>query len=156
MLSAGAYIAGTLEVLVFAAAIAATAHRVRAAALPAWTGAPARLVEGIAGVALVVWLCEVLGSAQILGEWELLGGTPDRAIDHPRGQSRLLSRPRLATEEGAGDLARGVVLLLHVDGQRKEVNVALVAGGGGAEDHGVAGANDHGATRLSGELPGLE
>ena len=39
---------------------------------------------------------------------------------------------RLAAEEGAGDLARGVVLLLDVDRQGKEVHVAQVADGGGA------------------------
>ena len=57
---------------------------------------------------------------------------PDRAVDHPRGQGRLLPGARLAAEERAGDLARGVVLLLDVDRQRQEVDVAQVAGGRGA------------------------
>jgi hypothetical protein len=72
VLSAGAYLAGALEVLVFIAALAATAHRIRAALLPPWTGAPARLVEAVLGAALLVWISELLGSAGILGEWELL------------------------------------------------------------------------------------
>jgi hypothetical protein len=72
VLSAGAYIAGALEVLVVIAALAAAAHRIRAALLPAWGRAPARLVEAVVGIALLVWLSELLGSAQILGEWELL------------------------------------------------------------------------------------
>jgi hypothetical protein len=72
VLSAGAYIAGAAEVLVVIAALAAAAHRIRASLLPAWRGAPARLVEAIVGIALLVWVEELLGSAQILGEWELL------------------------------------------------------------------------------------
>ena len=81
---------------------------------------------------------------------------PDRAVDHPRGQGRLLAGARLAAEERAGDLARGVVLLLDVDGQRQEVDVAQVAHRRGAEDHRVAGAHDDGSARLAGELSGLE
>src|SRR5262245_36506862 len=81
---------------------------------------------------------------------------PDRPVDHARGKGCLLPRPRLAAEEGAGDLAGGVVALLDVDREGQEVHVALVAGGGGTENHGVAGAHDHGSARLSGELAGLE
>src|SRR3954447_4756182 len=77
-------------------------------------------------------------------------------VDHPRGQRGLLTGPRLAAEEGAGDLAGGVVLLLHVDGEGEEVHVALVSGGRGAEDHRVARANHDGSARLSGEFSGLE
>ena len=80
----------------------------------------------------------------------------DRPVDHPRGQGGLLAGPRLAAEERAGDLARGVVLLLDVDGQGQEVHVAQVARGRGAEDHRVAGAHDDGSARLTGELAGLE
>ena len=80
----------------------------------------------------------------------------DRAVDHARGQRRLLARSALATEERAGDLARGVHPLLDVDGQGKEVHVAQVAHGRGAEDHRVAGLDDHRATRLLGEFARLE
>src|SRR5215213_6955493 len=80
----------------------------------------------------------------------------DRTIDHPRGQRGLLTGARLAAEEGAGDLARGVVLFLNVNGEGEEVHIAVVPRCGGAEDHRVAGAHHDGATRLSGELSGLE
>ena len=80
----------------------------------------------------------------------------NRTVDHPRGQRGLLARPRLAAEEGAGDLARGVVLFLDVDGEGEEVHVAVVARGRGAKDHRVAGAHHNGAARLTGELSGLE
>ena len=52
---------------------------------------------------------------------------PDRAVDHPRGQRRLLAGAALASEERAGDLARGVLPLLDVHGQGQEVHVAQVA-----------------------------
>ena len=80
----------------------------------------------------------------------------DRAVDHARGQRALLARAALALEERAGDLARGVHALLDVDRQREEVDVAEVAGRGGAEDHRVALADDDGAGGLLGHLAGLE
>ena len=80
----------------------------------------------------------------------------DRPVDHARGQRRLLARFALATEERAGDLARGVHPLLDVDGEGKEVHVAQVADGCGAEHHRVAGLNHDRATRLLREFSGLE
>ena len=81
---------------------------------------------------------------------------PDRPVDHARGQRRLLAGFALATEERAGDLARGVHPLLDVDGEGKEVHVAQVADGCGAEHHRVAGLNHDRATRLLREFAGLE
>ena len=80
----------------------------------------------------------------------------DRPVDHARGQRRLLARFALATEERAGDLARGVHPLLDVDGEGKEVHVAKAADGCGAEHHRVAGLNHDRATRLLREFSGLE
>ena len=80
----------------------------------------------------------------------------DRAVDHARGQRRLLAGSTLAAEERAGDLARGVHALLDVDRQGKKVHVAQVAHGRGAQDHRVAGLDDDRAARLLGELAGLE
>jgi hypothetical protein len=48
------------------------------------------------------------------------------------------------------------VLLLDIDRQREEVDIPLITCRRGAEHHGVAGSNDHGAARLTGELSGLE
>ena len=79
-----------------------------------------------------------------------------RAVDHAGDERALLAGTTLALEERAGDLARGVHALLDVDGQRQEVDVALVAGRGGRQDHGVAGLDDDGAAGLLGELAGLE
>src|SRR5882762_7297861 len=62
----------------------------------------------------------------------------DRPIDHARGERRFLARFALATEERAGDFARGVHALLDIDGEGKEVHVA------------------NGAARLLCEFPGFE
>ena len=80
----------------------------------------------------------------------------DRPVDHARGQRRLLARFALATEERAGDLARGVHPLLDIDGEGQEVHVAKTADSCGAEDHRVASADDHGTARLLREFAGLE
>src|SRR5699024_8176260 len=44
-----------------------------------------------------------------------------RAVDQATGQDRVLGGTTLASEEAAGDLARGVGLLFDVDRQREEV-----------------------------------
>ena len=80
----------------------------------------------------------------------------DRTVDHARRQRRLLTGAGLATEERAGDLARGVVALLDVDGQGEEIDVAEVSLRRGGEDHGVPGADHDGTARLLCELAGLE
>ena len=81
----------------------------------------------------------------------------DRAVDHARGQRGLLGRARLALDEAAGELARGVHALLEVDREREEVQVlGLLRRGGGDEHHRVALADDDGAAGLLGQLAGLE
>ena len=79
-----------------------------------------------------------------------------RPVDHAGGEGGLLAGAALAAEEAAGDLARGVHALLHVDGQREEVDVAGIARRRGAQHLRVPCRHDHGAARLPGELPGLE
>ena len=78
---------------------------------------------------------------------------PDRPVDHASGQGRLLAGFALATEERAGDFARGVHALLDVDGEGKEVHVAQAADGCGAQHHGVAGLDHDRATRLLASFP---
>ncbi len=53
-----------------------------------------------------------------------------RAVDEAAGQDGLLARAALTTEEGAGDLARGVGPLLDVDRQGEEVDALTNAVGG--------------------------
>ncbi len=61
-LSAADYLFGVAELAAVVAALAFGAVRVRAWLLPDWTGAPARLVEALLGVAALVWLVELLGA----------------------------------------------------------------------------------------------
>jgi hypothetical protein len=81
---------------------------------------------------------------------------PDRPVDHARGEDPFLGGPALTLEEAAGDLPGGVHALLDVNGQGQKVHVARIPGGGGAEHHRVAGADDDRAACLLGELAGLE
>ena len=55
-----------------------------------------------------------------------------------------------------GILPAAYMPLLDVDGEGKEVHVAQVADGRGAEHHRVAGLDHDRATRLLGEFSGLE
>src|SRR5204862_1483282 len=80
----------------------------------------------------------------------------DRTVDHARGERALLSGTALALEEAAGDLARGVHALLHVDRQREEVHVADVPRRGSGENHRLALSHYYSTARLLGELAGLE
>jgi hypothetical protein len=41
--------------------------------MPDWTGAPARLVEAVAAIALLIWLGEILGSLGLFYDWALVG-----------------------------------------------------------------------------------
>ena len=79
-----------------------------------------------------------------------------RPVDHSSGEGGLLSGPALTAEEAAGDLARGVHPLLHVDGQREEVDVALIARRRGAEHLGIPCRHYDRPGRLLGVLAGLE
>ena len=66
MVSAGSYLLGILQLALVAVPLAWSAYRIRRAALPTWTGAPARLVESILAVALLTWLMEALGLVNLL------------------------------------------------------------------------------------------
>ena len=86
-------------------------------------------------------------------------GRAQRAVDEPAGEDRLGRRATLATEEGAGDLARGIHPLLDVHGQREEVEALarVLPGGGGGEEHRVlVQVSGDGAAGLLGQTAGLE
>ena len=65
----------------------------------------------------------------------------DRAVDHARGQGCLLAGASFAAEEGAGDLAHGVVAFLDIHREREEVDVAKISNSRGGEDHRVPRAH---------------
>jgi hypothetical protein len=62
MVDLDSYLVGVLQVAAVLASIGFAAYRLRARLLPGWGGAPARLVEAIVGVALVIWISELLGT----------------------------------------------------------------------------------------------
>ncbi len=72
-LTAGAYLAGALELTLVLAALAFAAHRVRALLLPGWSGAPARLAEAVLAVAGLIWISEALGTFGGFEEGAVLG-----------------------------------------------------------------------------------
>ena len=71
-----------------------------------------------------------------------------RPVDEPAGEDRVLGRTALPAEERAWDPARRVHPLLHVHGEREEVQAFLRRPGrrGRREDHGFAVENHQGRT----------
>jgi hypothetical protein len=66
VVSAGSYILSAALLVVLALSLGFSAVRLRQKLLPTWEGAPAHLVEAIVGVALVIWLSELLGLVNLL------------------------------------------------------------------------------------------
>ena len=62
MVDLGSYILGVAQLALVVGPLAFAAYRLRRRLLPGWGGAPARLVESIAFVALLIWLSELLGT----------------------------------------------------------------------------------------------
>jgi len=69
VVSAGSYVISALALVVVSGSIAFTAYRLRQRLMPAWDGAPARLVESIAAIALLIWLGELLGTFGLFYAW---------------------------------------------------------------------------------------
>lgn len=100
MVSAGPYLLGALQLALVVVPLAWSAYRIRAAVLPRWEGAPARLVESIAAVALLTWLMEILGVVGLLYAGTLIvaalltaaattllpGGDPDGRLTRGAGE----------------------------------------------------------------------
>jgi predicted membrane channel-forming protein YqfA (hemolysin III family) len=62
MLSLGSYLLGAAQLAIVACSLGFAAYRLRGRLLPSWEGAPARLVEIVVAVALLIWIAEILGS----------------------------------------------------------------------------------------------
>ncbi len=61
MVGVASYALSAILLVVLGLSIGFAAFRIRRHLLPAWEGAPARLVESVFAVALLIWLCELLG-----------------------------------------------------------------------------------------------
>jgi hypothetical protein len=62
MVSLGSYLLGALQLALVVGPICFSAYKLRQKLLPTWHGAPARLVESITAVALIIWISEILGT----------------------------------------------------------------------------------------------
>ncbi len=80
MVSAGAYLVGALSLAVVGVSIGFSAYRLRQRLMPAWEGGPARLVESVTALALLIWLGELLGTFGILYAWTLVAAAALLAV----------------------------------------------------------------------------
>ena len=62
MVDLGGYLLAAVQLALVVVPLGFSSYRLRERLLPAWEGAPARLVETIVGVALVIWISEALGT----------------------------------------------------------------------------------------------
>jgi hypothetical protein len=69
VVSAGSYIVGAIALVVVGLSIGFTALRLRQRLIPSWDGAPARLIEAVVAIALLIWLGEILGTVGLLYGW---------------------------------------------------------------------------------------
>jgi len=100
MVDLGSYLLGVVQLALVVGPLAFSAYRLRQKLLPTWEGAPARLVESIVWVALLIWLSELLGAVGLfyagtliaasvltgLAAWLLPGGGDD-SEDSPDRES---------------------------------------------------------------------
>ncbi len=72
MVSTGSYLLGAAALTAVALSLGFSAVCLRRRLLPAWEGAPARLVESILAIALLIWLSEILGTFNLFYAGTLL------------------------------------------------------------------------------------
>ena len=72
MVSAGSYILSALALAAVGLSLGFSAFTLRQRLLPAWEGAPARLVEAVTAIALLIWLGELLGTVGLFYAWALI------------------------------------------------------------------------------------
>jgi hypothetical protein len=75
VISAGAYILAAALLVALVLSLGVSAVFLRRRLLPAWHGAPARLVESIVAIALLIWLSELLGIPGLLYAWSLVASS---------------------------------------------------------------------------------
>jgi hypothetical protein len=75
MVDLGGYLWGVAQLALVAVPLGFSAYKLRQRLLPAWNGAPARLVEVITGVALLIWLSELFGAFGLLYAGALIAGS---------------------------------------------------------------------------------
>jgi hypothetical protein len=74
MVDLGGYLWGVVQLALVVVPIGFSSYKLRQRVLSGWEGAPARLVETIVGVAIVIWLSEILGTFGLFYAGALIGG----------------------------------------------------------------------------------
>ncbi len=80
MVSAGSYVLCVVLLALLVVSLGFSAIRLRQRFMPDWEGAPAHLVEAITGVALLIWLSELLGVVGLFYAGALVGGSVALAV----------------------------------------------------------------------------
>jgi hypothetical protein len=75
MVDFGGYLLGVVQLVLVVGPLAFAAYRLRRRLLPGWEGAPARLVETIVAVALLIWISEILGALGLFYAGTLIGAS---------------------------------------------------------------------------------
>ncbi len=97
MIGAGSYILSAAALAALALSLAYSAVRLRGRLMPGWDGPPARLVEAIVAIALLIWIAELLGTFHLLYAWTLVLTSLATA-----GAIAWWTRPSAATAPRAG------------------------------------------------------
>jgi hypothetical protein len=103
VVSAGSYLLGVVQLALVVLPVCFAAWRLRQRLLPGWAGAPARLVESVVAVALLIWISEVLGTfglfyaGALIGAALLVAGT---VALWPAGPAAAGDPPSPATAQG--------------------------------------------------------
>ena len=114
-MSAGGYLAGVFELAIVAGSLGFAATRLRRRLLPSWDGAPARLAEAVVGVALLIWVGELLGLVGLLREALVVAACAGVGVASAflaRPPRRGEAPPAAPTEPLALLIAVGVVAVL--------------------------------------------
>jgi hypothetical protein len=93
VVSAGPYILSAALLVVLTLSLGFSAVCLRQRLMPEWEGAPARLVEAIVGVALLIWISELLGAVNLLYAGTLVAAAVLLAVAAAFGP-RVLAVPR--------------------------------------------------------------
>jgi hypothetical protein len=80
VVSTGSYILNAALLILLVLSLGGSAALLRRRFLPDWEGAPARLVETIVGVALLIWLSELLGVVGLFYAGALVGASVALAV----------------------------------------------------------------------------
>jgi hypothetical protein len=115
VVSAGSYVLSVALLALLVGSLGFSAVGLRRRLLPAWEGAPARLVEAIVGVALLIWLAEILGVVGLLYGWLLVAASLAVALAVallPERASWRQHRPAPASLSGTTVVAVGVIALV--------------------------------------------